>query len=283
VSTHEHETPVELRPRRPLKPPRYELRRLSEEGEIGEPQILPVNRVPWTVGTDRRGFLGVGLASSAAMVALAACQSDGEGTTVARAKPLLQQVEPPAIDLELDHKTVATTTTSAPPPPDPLAPPDGGGGSTIPGGGGTICTCNQICTCIPICQAHRLLDDDRVVRAMGEHLLTVMGRNEFEYMRWAADSSPQARRHRIHRAMARIDAGGSPSDLDVVDVLPYLEHRDPVVAVMAAQTLALEVSTATSPAIAPLLAAAHAMSWRRRVRGAGPRSNDPSRDGPRAR
>lgn len=50
--------------------PRYELRRVFEDGTETEPQVVSLAALPWDVTASRRGFCGAGLATSALILAL---------------------------------------------------------------------------------------------------------------------------------------------------------------------------------------------------------------------
>lgn len=107
---------------------------------------------------------------------------------------------------------------------------------------GGICTCNQVCICIPVCQAHRLLDQDPVVRTMARQLLLMMGQRELEYMHWAADCAESQLRNRILSTIIQIQAGlqSDPSQWPTVaDCVSRLNHEDAVTATMSAQVLTL--------------------------------------------
>jgi WD40 repeat protein len=111
-----------------------------------------------------------------------------------------------------------------------------------PRGGGSyrICTCVPVCICVPVCQAHKVLDDNSVVRTMAEEILMLMGSREFEYMRWAADNAEPALKARIHQIVDAIRAGAKPNPArwPSVDVcVARLHDADEVVALMAAQLL----------------------------------------------
>ncbi len=137
--------------------------------------------------------------------------------------------------------------------------------------GGTLCRCNKICTCIPVCQAHRLADADPRIARLAEALVTAMGPDAVPYLRWAERQGADAERERIVALRRRLQAGES------VESSPWpsaricrrlLQHGDEVVAVMAAQMLALRrdklgeaLSPETSAGVESLLAAARARAW----------------------
>jgi hypothetical protein len=92
----------------------------------------------------------------------------------------------------------------------------------------------------PICQAHKLLDEDPVVRAMAEELLLVMGEREFGYMSWAARGAEPALAARIREVMDVVRAGARPDPArrpSALECIERLDHADPVVAIMSAQML----------------------------------------------
>ena len=140
--------------------------------------------------------------------------------------------------------------------------------------GRTYCSCNKICTCVPVCQAHRLQHGDSVVRQMAEQLLLTMGRNEFEYMRWAASHSLPRLRRRINVAIDNIDNGAQPalSRWPALSILTkYLDHHDEVVAIMAAQMCTLVSAARRTPLaeethgqVQVLLRRSYELYWRKR-------------------
>lgn len=84
-----------------------------------------------------------------------------------------------------------------------------------------------------------MLHEDSVVRVMAEELLLLMGKQEFPYMRWAAEAEP-ALRTRISEMMATIQAGAMPNPErwpSVEECTERLSAADEVVAIMAAQML----------------------------------------------
>jgi WD40 repeat protein len=107
-------------------------------------------------------------------------------------------------------------------------------------GGYQYCTCNKVCVCIPVCQAHRLLHPDSEIRTMAEEILLLMGRRQFEYMKWAAENAEAALRKRIYQKMEAIRSGAQPNRArwpSVQRCLLRLYHCDEVVALMAADLL----------------------------------------------
>nr|VFK16056.1 MAG: WD40-like Beta Propeller Repeat [Candidatus Kentron sp. LFY] len=107
-------------------------------------------------------------------------------------------------------------------------------GSPIPPG--ATCTCN----CVPYCQAHKVLDPDPVIRIMAEESLLLMGKREFDYMRWAGSTSPKAVCVRIHETIEQIQTGAKPNPSrwpDARQCLGRLDHADQVVSLMAAHFL----------------------------------------------
>ena len=120
-------------------------------------------------------------------------------------------------------------------------------GSPLPAGAVCICNCVPVCTCVSICQAHRLLDDDRVVRTMAEELLLVMGDREFEYMHWAADRAKPALKQRVEQTITAIQAGARPNLSrwpTLGECSARLNDSDEVICVMAAQMIDLQRHTA---------------------------------------
>jgi hypothetical protein len=82
------------------------------------------------------------------------------------------------------------------------------------------------------------MHNDNIVRHIAEQILFTMGAREFDYMRWAARQSKPELRDRIFETMDKISEGEQPSisswpSLDVLQ--KYLNDRDEVVAIMAAQ------------------------------------------------
>ena len=113
----------------------------------------------------------------------------------------------------------------------------------------TYCRCNKVCTCIPVCQAHRLLHRDPMVRRMAEQLLLVMGRREFGYMNWAAEHSEPNLRDTIYQLMRVIRNGAQPDRSTwptLRELEQYLDSRDEIVAIMAAQLCARVCCTSGS-------------------------------------
>jgi hypothetical protein len=156
-------------------------------------------------------------------------------------------------------------TYVAPPP-----PPQSGDSY---GGGGSFCQCDQICTCVPICQAHKLLDGDPVIRAMAEQILLFIGKAEREYMDWAAARSPLPLRHCIQGLVHDIEQGRLPAPggwWPADECERYLDHADPVVRVIAAQTLRFGHPSERGRGAVPMkvdaaLRASVRMHWRRRA------------------
>jgi hypothetical protein len=125
-------------------------------------------------------------------------------------------------------------------------PPSSGGsgsGSGSPsGGGGQTCTCNTICTCVPVpvCQAHKLADEDAAIRAMAGQLVLCMGPRAREYLAWAQTGAPHAVSERIVQLSRAVASGvqAEPNAWPSLErCLELLEHRDPIVRIMAAQSL----------------------------------------------
>lgn len=140
--------------------------------------------------------------------------------------------------------------------------------------GRTYCSCNKVCVCIPVCQAHHVLDARPEVRTIAEEILCVMGKNEFEYMTWAAASAPSAVADRIRTIVRQIEDGRTPDrtrwpDLQTCETL--MADNDPVIALMAAQMLGLRcdreppLPAATRERIEVLLATAPPLYWRNRA------------------
>lgn len=93
---------------------------------------------------------------------------------------------------------------------------------------------------IAICQAHKLLDNDPVVRMIAEELLLMMGTGEFAYMRWAASKARPELRRQIFAQMEAICGGAKPNPSrwpSPAECMQRLDHQDTVVAIMAAQML----------------------------------------------
>ncbi len=139
--------------------------------------------------------------------------------------------------------------------------------------GRTYCSCNKVCVCIPVCQAHHVLDARPAVRTIAEEILCVMGKDEFEYMEWAAASAPTPVADRIHWIMHQIEGGrvaNRPSWPGVQTCETLMDDGDPVIALMAAQMLDLRcacmppVNAATRQRMTALLDTAHSMYWRNR-------------------
>jgi hypothetical protein len=78
---------------------------------------------------------------------------------------------------------------------------------------------------------------------MAEELLLVMGEQEFDYMRWAADRAEPLLRDRIHHVMHAIRGGAIPNPNRwpaFEQCVARLDDRDEVIALIAAQLLRLE-------------------------------------------
>src|ERR1051325_12060848 len=58
-----------------IERPQFELTRVYEDGTKDAPEIIPVGRIPWNTGMDRRGFLGVGVGVASLLLLL-----DGKAT-----------------------------------------------------------------------------------------------------------------------------------------------------------------------------------------------------------
>jgi len=138
----------------------------------------------------------------------------------------------------------------------------------------TRCTCNKVCTCVPVCQAHKLAHSDATVRHIAEQLLLRMGPEEFDYMMWAANDAPPVLRKRIHGVIDHISEGAKP-DLaswpSLQTLRTYLDNRDEVVAIMAAQmaeTIArarhIVMRPSMSRKVSRLLHRSHDLNWLRR-------------------
>ena len=107
------------------------------------------------------------------------------------------------------------------------------------------CTCNKVCTCVPVyyCQAHRLLDDDPIVRVMAEELLLIMGCRGMGYLRWAANEVQGALRARIQEMIDAVRGGTAPEPTGwpgTTVLERYLDHPEPVTALMAGQLIILQ-------------------------------------------
>ncbi|MFE1098322.1 hypothetical protein [Streptomyces smyrnaeus] len=276
----------------PQPAPHYEIQRVNADGSTGPVEVLPITRPPWAAKSGRRGFLGAGIASSvAAALLLSGCGDDdskspspspsdsGSGspspTDSNPSSPSPTETDSPTPSSKPPSSTPPTSPTypTQPAPsdryPDPVDPTYGTtGGTTVGGGsGGTICTCNKVCTCIPVCQAHELLHVDPVVRRMAETVVVAMGTRELPYLRWAAQEAPGALRTRIEALIEELRAGRrlTPADLADPGCEPYLTSGNPVIAMMAAQVLALRalrgagLSGATAERAAQALTTGHAL------------------------
>ena len=131
-------------------------------------------------------------------------------------------------------------------------------------GGGSYCSCNKVCTCVPVyyCQAHRLLDRDPLVRGLAEQLLLLLGRENFSYMRWAASEVRGTLRQAIGSMMRSIAAGrvAEPQRWPGDAILAgYLDHRDQVTSLMAAQLIVLRRRRGGNARSGRLLARAQAV------------------------
>ncbi len=92
----------------------------------------------------------------------------------------------------------------------------------------------------PVCQAHKLLDEDSVVRVTAEELLLMMGERELGYMDWAAREAGPELAERIREVMTSIREGARPDPSrwpGATECVERLDHSDRVVAIMAAQML----------------------------------------------
>lgn len=243
--------------RRPAKPadhpaPHYEIQRVNDDGSTGPLEILPITRTPWQATAGRRGFLGAGIASSVAAMLLSGCNDqDGENPATSATPGTLSPTADPSDsagsgggsesgETPTEHPTATKRPRTTRPHKKkhhrtrkPSSPPDDGGG--------VICTCNKVCTCIPVCQAHHLLDADLTVRHMAEITVLAMGLRELPYLRWAAARADAPLRARIEELIADL-RGGRRLELDNLadpGCAPYLTSRDPIIAMMAAQVLAL--------------------------------------------
>ena len=180
-------------------PPRFELRRVDIDGAESEPALMAVRELPWQTHANRRGFLGAGLVGGAALAAfLGGCVD-------------------PCTDDDPDND-------------DQCDSGDSGGGS---------CSCNKVCTCIPVCQAHHLLDEDPVVARMAQEIVLSMAATEDDYLSWASDRAPTALSQVITGLRSAADGGLKSHAIRLPDIrtcVGYLEHRDPVIALMAAQS-----------------------------------------------
>jgi hypothetical protein len=123
-----------------------------------------------------------------------------------------------------------------------------------------------------VCQAHRIADNDPLVRSMARELLLVMGEAEFPYMLWAAETAGSLVRKRIYGIMRAICGGARPSPTGTwpsVDAcITRLRHTDEIIAIMAAQivelrraTEALSLDHSTESRIRELLLEAQERPW----------------------
>ncbi|MET9863066.1 hypothetical protein ABZY93_27950 [Streptomyces smyrnaeus] len=275
----------------PQPAPHYEIQRVNADGSTGPVEVLPITRPPWAAKSGRRGFLGAGIASSvAAALLLSGCGDDDSKSPSSPSSPS----SPPPSPSDSGSGSPSPTDSAPSPKPPPSTPPSSPtsptyptqpapsdrypdpvdptygttGGTTVGGGsGGTICTCNKVCTCIPVCQAHELLHADPVVRRMAETVIVAMGTRELPYLRWAAQEAPGALRTRIEALIEELHAGRSltPADLADPGCEPYLASGNPVIAMMAAQVLALRalrgagLTGATAERAAQALTTGHAL------------------------
>jgi len=262
----------------------------ADEGDTAAPaEVLPVTRPPWAAQAARRGIVGVGIASSvAAALLLSGCDEEHPHSPSSSPTPTdSDSWSPTPTDTDTPDPTdFDPTPWSEPPTDDPATSPYpdpgttssdptyGSGGTTTSGGstgGGTICTCNKVCTCIPVCQAHELLNPDPVVRRMAETVVVAMGLRQLPYLRWAAREAPAPLRSRIDELVGELRGGRqlTPDDLTDPGCAPYLTSRNPVIAMMAAQVLALRalrgagLTGTLAQRAADALTAGHALHVRR--------------------
>jgi hypothetical protein len=112
-----------------------------------------------------------------------------------------------------------------------------------PSSGGSYCTCNKVCTCmaVPVCQAHKLLDEDPVVRTLARQLVLSMGSRELDYLAWAAATAPDKQQRVAVRRVIEEVAGGkrpAPSGWPPVETcIERLDSSDDVVRILAVQGL----------------------------------------------
>lgn len=151
------------------------------------------------------------------------------------------------------------------PRPPPLPSPD-----SDYNGGGSYCSCNKVCVCIPICQAHRLCDPDPLVRALAEYLVPLLARNDPHYLDWAESTAEEPVAERI-RSFAQRKLPSRPPPIS--DCVRRLDDCDEVVAIMAAQTLAiyamrhpLALRVEHENRIRDALERASELHWRKRAR-----------------
>ncbi len=139
----------------------------------------------------------------------------------------------------------------------------------------TYCSCDKVCTCIPVCQAHKLLDQDPIVRSMAEQILLIMGPEEQDYMNWAANDADDKLKDAIFSLLKRLEKGESWNGANWPSVeacCDYLNHEDEVVSLMAAQMLSQwdvndcsNLEAPTKQKMQSLLARAPSMHWKLRA------------------
>ena len=139
----------------------------------------------------------------------------------------------------------------------------------------TYCSCDKVCTCIPVCQAHKLLDQDPIVRSMAEQILLIMGPEEQDYMNWAANDADDKLKDAIIDLTKRIKEGESWNGKNWPSVkacCDYLNHEDEVISLMAAQMLSqwdvndcANLDPSTEQKMQKLLARAPSMHWELRA------------------
>jgi hypothetical protein len=273
---------------RPAGAPRFEIRQVFSDGTESEPEFLSVLEPPWEARMDRRDFLRAGLTASAVLALLSACgpgATSAPGGASASPKPTEtpsstpSSSPPPTASPGRTPKATAKPTPRKTPKPTPRKTPKPTpkprtctchivGGCSC----NTVCSCNKICTCIPVCQAHRLLDPDPTIRTMAEEIVLVMGAHEMAYLAWAAAAAEPALRERITTLVAGIRQGATPDPArwpTVTACAPYLDHDDPVVALMSAQMMDLhrtwqgaELGEVQATRVRERLAHGKAMRWR---------------------
>jgi len=93
------------------KPPHYELKRVYSDNRESDLEIIPVTRPPWQARMNRRGMLGVGFCSAAALAILTGggCSSDSED---APNTPTVS-TEPPCTDAQAHSSGINDLTLSS--------------------------------------------------------------------------------------------------------------------------------------------------------------------------